>query len=363
MESEKGVIQNVHYGDILTRFPAVLDCSKFHIPFLKADTKAPGSDDFLKDGDVVFADTAEDYSTGKAIEIVGSNVVVSGLHTIPCRPKQPFAPGYLGFYLNSPGFRKQLLPLIQGIKVYSISKSSLNVVFLNVPCFLEQQKVAAFLIAIDKRISVQNKIIEASKSLIKPLFESLNDVKTKSFTLKDLGVYSSAETLSWDDMCDRGNPTIIYGQLFTDYSLIIRDVIGRSSKKGCLSTGNDILFPASTTVDNLSLISPASLKLSGVNLGGDMFSIALFDWIDFDYLSLAINLRYKRELARLAQGTTIIHIHWNDIKNFKVQLPCLEEQKKIARACVCILEKIDVEKQIREKLLLEKQFLLQNLFI
>ncbi|MCQ2086695.1 MAG: restriction endonuclease subunit S [Bacilli bacterium] len=227
----------------------------------------------------------------------------------------------------------------------------------------EQTKIGNFLSLIDERIETQNKIIKELKSLIKPLFESFNVEDLIPYRLTELGEYRSSETMSWDDMSEKGTPTIIYGQLFTDYSLVIKNVIGYSLKNGCLSTGNDILFPASTTVDNLSLISPASLKIKGVNLGGDMFILSLFDWIDSDYLSLLINLRHKNDLAKLAQGSTIIHLRWNDIADFKVQLPSLSEQRKISHACKCVLEKIEIEKQILEKLIIQKRFLLHNLFI
>ena len=66
---------------------------------------------FLQDGDVVFADTAEDETAGKCCEIRNceSMVIISGLHTIPCRPESKFASGYLGYYLNSTAFHEQLV--------------------------------------------------------------------------------------------------------------------------------------------------------------------------------------------------------------------------------------------------------------
>ncbi|MFQ9073717.1 MAG: hypothetical protein ACLR43_14145 [Faecalibacillus faecis] len=77
---------------------------------------------------MIVADTAEDSSVGKCSEIIGLNdeIVLSGLHTIPYRPVEKFASGYLGYYLNSSAYHNQLIPLMQGIKVMSISKSAMQ---------------------------------------------------------------------------------------------------------------------------------------------------------------------------------------------------------------------------------------------
>ena len=62
-------------------------------------------------------ETAEDEAVGKCTEIAGLQgfPTISGLHTIPLRPKEKFAPGYLGYYMNSCSYHDQLLPLMQGI--------------------------------------------------------------------------------------------------------------------------------------------------------------------------------------------------------------------------------------------------------
>lgn len=97
---------------------------------------------FLQDGDVVIADAAEDSTVGKCTEISESSdqKIVSGLHTIPCRPKNKFAKGFLGYYLNSNAYHDQLLPLMQGTKVSSISKTSLKETTIKFPSSIEEQK-------------------------------------------------------------------------------------------------------------------------------------------------------------------------------------------------------------------------------
>ena len=95
---------NIHYGDILVKFDEILDIKKENLPLIE-DVKVISKfkNSFLQNGDIVIADTAEDETVGKCSEIAGvtQEKVISGLHTIPYRPKCKFGPGYLGFYLNS----------------------------------------------------------------------------------------------------------------------------------------------------------------------------------------------------------------------------------------------------------------------
>ena len=129
LSSEEGTAKNIHYGDILVKFGEVIDVKTESLPMIGDETViAKYKSSFLQNGDVIVADTAEDETVGKCTEIAGlsDEIVISGLHTIPYRPLQKYAPGYLGYYMNSPSYHNQLLPLMQGIKVTSISKTALQ---------------------------------------------------------------------------------------------------------------------------------------------------------------------------------------------------------------------------------------------
>ena len=167
MTTAGGMIRNVHYGDVLIKYGDVLDCNQDQIPFLVSDKK---SDDcrLLQDGDVVIADTAEDEAVGKTVELVGvaNKLIESGLHTIACRPKIPFASRFLGYYLNSIAYRRQLLPLMQGIKVLSLSKSQLGKTQLLFPPDInEQKRIAELLAGIDAHIAVAQSHLDKMQSL------------------------------------------------------------------------------------------------------------------------------------------------------------------------------------------------------
>ncbi len=87
-------VQNIHYGDILTKYDAILDVCNKELPSIIGSTISDFADALLSEGDIVFADAAEDSTVGKAIEVrnfKGKNVV-SGLHTIVARPKVSYAP-------------------------------------------------------------------------------------------------------------------------------------------------------------------------------------------------------------------------------------------------------------------------------
>ena len=166
---EAGEYKNIHYGDVLIKFPAHIDTSSADVPYINDENASKKFDSaLLHNGDIVFADTAEDYTVGKAteIEITAECKIVSGLHTIPCRPKMRFSSRYLGYFVNSPKYHNQLIPYIQGVKVSSISKTLIKNTTISYPSIEEQAKIASFLSCLDEKIEVQNKIIKHRKSLI-----------------------------------------------------------------------------------------------------------------------------------------------------------------------------------------------------
>ena len=165
---EETEILNIHYGDVLIKYGDILDLSKVcDVPFIKNNIapKRYSETSYLKNGDVVIADTAEDYTVGKTIEIFSASGkrILSGLHTIPCRPLISFEAKYLGYYLNSYSFRKQILPLIQGTKVSSISKYELQKVKVKYPEQKEQKRIVSILSLIDEKICIAEHQLTALK--------------------------------------------------------------------------------------------------------------------------------------------------------------------------------------------------------
>lgn len=152
-----GLARNVHYGDILVRFGEVLDAQGDDVPFVSDDATANRlTPSKLDNGDIVFADAAEDEVVGKCTEVqnVGNQVVLAGLHTIPLRPLLRFAPFYLGYFLNSNAYHDQLLPIMQGTKVLSVSRTAIKQTTICFPTTeTEQQKIGAYFRTLDQLIS------------------------------------------------------------------------------------------------------------------------------------------------------------------------------------------------------------------
>ena len=160
---EYGSVKNIHYGDILIKYGAIVDVKKDYIPFVTGKTSKELKATLLQDGDIVIADTAEDETTGKACEICNSQgvEVVAGLHTIAYRPGIKMALGYLGYYLNSNAYHYQLLPLMQGIKVLSLSRTNIQKTNVSYPKDSDEQElIAGYFRNLDNLIALYQRKVE-----------------------------------------------------------------------------------------------------------------------------------------------------------------------------------------------------------
>lgn len=172
-----GLAKNIHYGDVLIKFGELLDVKKSVIPYISDSilvNKLSASK--LQNGDVIIADAAEDETVGKCTEIVnvGKETVLSGLHTIPIRPKLFFAFGYLGYFMNSNSYHTQLLKLMQGTKVLSISKSAIQHTFILFPSDIaEQEKIGNYFKNLDNLITLHQEELGKLKNLKKAMLEKM----------------------------------------------------------------------------------------------------------------------------------------------------------------------------------------------
>ena len=177
LSSEQGIAKNVHYGDILVKFGEVIDVKTESLPLIADEAViAKYKSSFLQNGDVIVADTAEDETVGKCTEIagLGDEIVISGLHTIPYRPVRKFASGYLGYYMNSVSFHNQLLPLMQGIKVTSISKTALqNTDIIYPKSATEQEAIGKYFCQLDNLITLHQRELEKLKNIKKACLEKM----------------------------------------------------------------------------------------------------------------------------------------------------------------------------------------------
>ena len=163
---DEGDIKSVHYGDILIKYPAILNIKNDKIPYITGGKLEKYKSSLLENGDLIFADAAEDETVGKAVEVNGltEENLVAGLHTIVARSKDKKAEFFLGYYINSNTYHRQLLRLIQGSKVSSISKGNLQKTLVSFPKdFEEQQKIGSFFKQLDDTITLHQRKLDLLK--------------------------------------------------------------------------------------------------------------------------------------------------------------------------------------------------------
>ncbi|WP_185242064.1 restriction endonuclease subunit S [Elizabethkingia anophelis] len=250
---------------------------------------------------------------------------------------------------------------IKGIKLFT-------------PILDEQQKIASFLSLIDARIQTQNKMIEQLETLIKGLSEKIFSRKirfvefTGDWKVKRLGEIFYSEKgkgLSKDKLTVNGKyECLLYGELYTKYKEVIFNVVSKTNEEdGLKSQIGDLLIPSSTTTTGIDLANVTAINKENVLLGGDITVLRSKEKINNIFYAYYLSNYKKEEIANYTQGSTIVHLYYNHMKNMEIDFPSLEEQTKIARFLSSIDAKIETEKNILDKYHSQKQYLLQNLFI
>ena len=356
---EQGSYPCILYGELYT---------KYHEVIRKVFSKTNYiSDNIVKSkyGDILIPASGEtpiDISTSSCILL--DNVLLGGDINI-LSPKN--CDGRFISYMISNNKRKTIARVAQGHSIVHLYSENLKKVNLDIPLLSEQKKIADMLELLDKKIELQTKKIEALK-----LFKSsqictiLNKLEHKNVLLKNLGYFISGNPIGKDKITDKGTPVILYGDLYTKYEEEINDVnqYVKENKKYIKSEKGDLIFPTSTTVDAISLISPSVINISDVVYGGDLIVFKVNKAIvNPKFLSYQINHLKKKEFSKKAQGSTIIHIHADDLLNSTVEIPIMKYQNIISNFGSEINKKIELEKNKLDKLKLLKIGLLQNMFI
>jgi type I restriction enzyme S subunit len=176
---EAGIIKNIHYGDIHTKFKSNFSVADELVPFIKPeiDISRIPKECYCIEGDLIIADASEDYAdVGKAIEIIklGHTKLVSGLHTYIARNLlNTMALGFGGYLMQAEKVRLQIKTLASGISVLGISKGNLAKVTIPVPSKDEQTKIANFLTAIDDKITNVKSQLESTKQYKQGLLQQM----------------------------------------------------------------------------------------------------------------------------------------------------------------------------------------------
>ena len=150
--------------------------------------------------------------------------------------------------------------------------------------------------------------------------------------LGELCTFSKGHGYSKADIKDAGTPLILYGRLYTQYESRIEEVdtFTVEQDESILSSGNEVIVPASgETAEDIAVAS--SVRRSGIILGGDLNVVTPTAKLDPDYTALAITYsKAHDDLAKRAQGKSVVHVHGNDIAEVEVSYPSESEQKRIS---------------------------------
>ena len=397
LSNERGIAKNVHYGDVLIKFGDVLDVSREQLPMItdeKILDKYKAS--FLQNGDVIIADTAEDTTVGKCSEIAGlrDEVVLSGLHTIPYRPVEKFATGYLGYYLNSSAYHDQLIPLMQGIKVTSISKSAMQDTDVVYPKSTEEQAmIGSYFQSLDNIITLHQRKCEQTKKLKKYMLqkmfpqngEKVPEIRFDGFTydweqrkLGEVLISLQNNTLSRADLSnERGiAKNVHYGDVLIKFGdvldvsreqlpMITDEKILDKYKASFLQNGDVIIADTAedTTVGKCSEI--AGLRDEVVLSGLHTIPYRPVEKFATGYLGYYLNSSaYHDQLIPLMQGIKVTSISKSAMQDTDVVYPkSTEEQAMIGSYFQSLDNIITLHQRKCDELKKMKKYMLQNMFI
>ena len=158
--------------------------------------------------------------------------------------------------------------------------------------------------------------------------------------------------ISKDQLSDNGEPCILYGELYTKYKTeTITEVISRTdidNTKLVRSKANDVIIPCSGETAEDIATARCVIK-DGILLGGDLNIIRLHNY-DGSFVSYQLNGKRKYDIAKVAQGVSVVHLYGEHLKGVKTVNPCLAEQKKISRFLSLLDERIAVQNRLIDRL-------------
>lgn len=146
--------------------------------------------------------------------------------------------------------------------------------------------------------------------------------------LGEMVQFSKGTGYSKGDLKESGTPIILYGRLYTKYETVIADVDTFADEKpgSVFSRGGEVIVPASgETAEDISIASV--VEKSGVLLGGDLNIITPPTDIDSAFLAISIsNGKPHNDMAKMAQGKSVVHLHNTDLEKIDLAYPSHEEQ-------------------------------------
>ena len=322
-------------------------------------------------------ETAIDIARAATVEKAG--ILLGGDLNI-IKPNNNIDSKFLSLSISNGNSQRELAKKAQGKSVVHIHNKEIQDLIIPFPCIEEQKNISKYFFKLDRLITLHQRKCEETKKLKKYMLQKMfpqnrkrvPEIRFAGFTddweqrkLKNEAEFGKGNGYSKSDLTEFGTPIILYGRLYTKYENLISDVdTFVNTKDGSVySEGGEVIVPASgeTAID---IARAATVEKAGILLGGDLNIIKPNNNIDSKFLSLSIsNGNSQRELAKKAQGKSVVHIHNKEIQDLIIPFPCIEEQKNISKYFFKLDRLITLHQRKYEELQKIKKFMLQNMFI
>ena len=274
------------------------------------------------------------------------------------------------YYAIQSAFPRYLSSIaVQAVPI--ISKSAFELLPNNRPYLQEQKKIGKFLSMLDERIATQNKIIDRLQSLIKGLNDSLYELYGNGITTSFAELGHSYSGLSGKTANDfgTGKPFITYLNVYSNNIVNENDYqyvrINEGEKQNVVKYG-DVLFTLSSETPEEVGVGSVFLGKEEVLLNSFCFGIHIEneEQVYSPYLSYYVSSTpFRKFIYPFAQGSTRFNLCKADFEKASIKLPLLENQIHIYAILNSIAEKIETEEMMLEKYLIQKQYLLRQMFI
>jgi type I restriction enzyme S subunit len=361
------------YGNLYTDYGMIADKVIYKT---NAEINKPVYSEF---GDVLIpASDTTPTGLARATSIEKSGVLLGGDINI-IRPNKGINGSCLSLAFNAN--KNELIRLIKGTTVRHIHNSDIRDIIISLPKDEnEQVKISMYFKQLDNLITLHQRKFETLKKLKKGFLqkmfpkngESVPEIRFPGFTdaweqrkLEDMASFSKGSGYSKSDLIDSGTPLILYGRLYTKYETVITEVdtYAEEKKGSVFSKGGEVIVPASgETAEDISVASV--VEKSEVLLGGDLNVITPSEVLESMFLALNITYgKAHKDMSKLAQGKSVVHLHNADLKTIVLQYPSILEQRKICEFFKSLDNLITLHQRKLDILKKLKQGMLQQMFI
>lgn len=182
--------------------------------------------------------------------------------------------------------------------------------------------------------------------------------------LNEICLFFKGNGLSKSDLSNEGFPCILYGELYTTYkNEVISDIVSKTTttlSNPFLSKNNDLIIPGSGE-DPIDIAVARAIYQNDIILGGDLNVLRPKSNVSAAFLSYQLNGVRRYDIAKKAQGKSIVHLHNSNLKEVCVSIPTYDEQLHIVELLTKIDEMIDAQIKIIDDLILQKKYIIYSL--